>query len=376
MKNKYGLYIHVPLCISKCKYCDFYKITPKKWNNINNFFSSLEIELSKLPPNFSPLSIFIGGGTPSAISNNDFKNLIMLISKNVDLSNLVEWTAEANPSSLSEDKLAIMIEGGINRLSIGIQSFDNNSLKILGRNHNSEVALKAFYNARKAGFNNINIDLIQSIPNQNINNIENELSLIKSLIPDHLSYYNLIYEPNTQLSNDLKMGRIDSLDEKTESEIYYHIIENLNEFGYDHYEISNFSYKNKKTIHNLLYWQGDEYIGCGPSSHSHWNGKRYSNISDIDKYIYNLENSKSIINMSEKLSLKDKIKETFTMWLRLTDRVNIKVFEKKFSCKIDEIYETKINELISNGLLEKNKEYIKIPNDKIFLSNSIMSELI
>ena len=126
MKNKYGLYIHVPLCISKCKYCDFYKITPKKWNNINNFFSSLEIELSKLPPNFSPLSIFIGGGTPSAISNNDFKNLIMLISKNVDLSNLVEWTAEANPSSLSEDKLAIMIEGGINRLSIGIQSFDNN----------------------------------------------------------------------------------------------------------------------------------------------------------------------------------------------------------------------------------------------------------
>ena len=300
----------------------------------------------------------------------------MLISKNVDLSNLVEWTAEANPSSLSEDKLAIMIEGGINRLSIGIQSFDNNSLKILGRNHNSEVALKAFYNARKAGFNNINIDLIQSIPNQNINNIENELSLIKSLIPDHLSYYNLIYEPNTQLSNDLKMGRIDSLDEKTESEIYYHIIENLNEFGYDHYEISNFSYKNKKTIHNLLYWQGDEYIGCGPSSHSHWNGKRYSNISDIDKYIYNLENSKSIINMSEKLSLKDKIKETFTMWLRLTDGVNIKVFEKKFSCKIDEIYETKINELISNGLLEKKKEYIKIPNDKIFLSNSIMSELI
>ena len=376
MKNKYGLYVHIPLCISKCKYCDFYKITPKKWNNINNFFNSLELELSNLPPNFSPLSIFIGGGTPSAISNSDLKNLIMLISKYVDLSNLVEWTAEANPSSLSEDKLAIMIEGGINRLSIGIQSFDNNSLKILGRNHNSDIALKAFYNARKAGFNNINIDLIQAIPNQNINNIENELTLIKSLIPDHVSYYNLIYEPNTQLSNDLKMGRINSLDEKTESEIYYHIIENLNEFGYDHYEISNFSYKNKKTIHNLLYWQGDEYIGCGPSSHSHWNGKRYSNISDIDKYIYNLENSKSIINMSEKLSLTDKIKETFTMWLRLTDGVNIRVFEKKFSCKIENIYDSKINELISNGLLERKKDYIKIPDDKIFLSNSIMSELI
>ena len=376
MKSRYGLYIHIPLCISKCKYCDFYKITPKKWNKINNFFSSLEIELSKLPFNFSPSSIFIGGGTPTAISDNDFKFLIKLIKKYVSQTNLIEWTVEANPSSLTKEKLLIMIENGINRLSIGIQSFDNNSLKVLGRNHDSNKALKAYDNARKVGFDNINIDLIQAIPNQSLKHIDNELSLIKSIMPDHISYYNLIYEPNTQLTNDLNTGKINSLDDEIESEIYYHIINILNEFGYEHYEISNFALKNKKTIHNLLYWKGDEYIGCGPSSHSHWNGKRYSNINDIDKYIYNMENSQSVINMSEKLTFSSKIKETFTMWLRLTEGVNIKVFEYKFSCKIEEIYGSKIHDLINKELLEKNNGYIKIPKDKIFLSNSVMSELI
>ena len=376
MKSRYGLYIHIPLCISKCKYCDFYKITSKKWNKINNFFSSLEIELSKLPFNFSPSSIFIGGGTPTAISDNDFKFLIKLIKKYVSQTNLIEWTVEANPSSLTKEKLLIMIENGINRLSIGIQSFDNNSLKVLGRNHDSKKALKAYDNARKVGFDNINIDLIQAIPNQSLKHIDNELSLIKSIMPDHISYYNLIYEPNTQLTNDLNTGKINSLDDEIESEIYYHIINILNEFGYEHYEISNFALKNKKTIHNLLYWKGDEYIGCGPSSHSHWNGKRYSNINDIDKYIYNMENSQSVINMTEKLNFSRKIKETFTMWLRLTEGVNVKVFEYKFSCKITEIYGSKIHDLINKKLLEKNNGYIKIPKDKIFLSNSVMSELI
>ena len=183
---------------------------------------------------------------------------------------MIEWTSEANPSSLTKEKLQIMREAGINRLSIGIQSFNDKSLKLLGRNHDNKIAINAYRQAKKYGFDNINIDLIQSIPNQNIKSIDCELEIVKSIMPDHISYYNLIYEPNTQLNNELENGKIKSVDDDLESDIYYHIVSNLENFGYEHYEISNFALNNKKSIHNLLYWQGDEYIGCGPSAHSHW----------------------------------------------------------------------------------------------------------
>ena len=376
MNNKHGLYIHIPFCISKCKYCDFYKVTSKKWNTTHNFFKSLEKELSQLPKNFQPLSIFIGGGTPSAISDSDYKLLISLLLKYVDKGRLIEWTSEANPSSLTKEKLQIMREAGINRLSIGIQSFNDKSLKLLGRNHDNKIAINAYRQAKKYGFDNINIDLIQSIPNQNIKSIDCELEIVKSIMPDHISYYNLIYEPNTQLNNELENGKIKSIDDDLESDIYYHIVSTLEKFGYEHYEISNFALNNKKSIHNLLYWQGDEYIGCGPSAHSHWENKRFSKVSDIDEYISNIESSKSIIDMNEELDFIKKSKETFTMWLRLTEGVNIVDFEKKISSKLGNIYNSKIDELIDLKLLEKIDGNIRIPKNKIFLSNTIMSELI
>ena len=374
--NKSGLYIHIPLCLSKCRYCDFYKVTPNKWIGTGNFLESLEIDLKNLPLAFTPISIFIGGGTPSALTAGDYKELMNLIKKYVDTSLLQECTSEANPSSLDESKIETMLSTGINRLSLGIQSFNNKSLKLLGRNHNSKTAINAFEMAKKMGFRNINIDMIQSIPNMNQHEINNDLKVLFQLNPDHISYYNLIYEPNTPITKDREKGKLKIINEDREERIYFQIKSELESSGYNHYEISNFAKKNKKCIHNLIYWKGDEYIGCGPSSHSHWKRKRFSKISSLSIYQKNLYNNESIIDMSEELSPKNKAKECLVMWLRLSEGVELSKFEKKTGFNINDLYNDEIEYLIENKLLLNEKNILKIPESKKFLSNTVFSTLV
>ena len=376
MKNDYGLYIHIPLCESKCRYCDFYKVTPKKWIGSNLFFKALEIEFKNLPINFNPTTIFIGGGTPSALNADELLNLFKLIKKYIDLENIKEWTVESNPASLDTNKMKIMHEFGVNRLSIGIQSFNDNALKLLGRNHNSNLAIQKINESRGIGFKVINIDMIQAIPGMNKEEILDELKNIKKIKPDHISYYNLIYEPNTPLTKDRDLGKLNLISEDQEADIYFMIKEYLKNINYNQYEISNFSLKNQYSLHNMLYWKGGDYIGCGPSAHSHWNGIRYNKINDLNLYCKNLLDNKSIIKTEEKLSKINKAKEIFIMWLRLNNGVNIFEYEKKTKISLNNIYRNEVNDLIEKKLLIKDSGFIKIPENKKFLSDYVFSELV
>ena len=376
MKSDYGLYIHIPLCESKCRYCDFYKVTPKKWIGSDLFLKALEIEFKNLPENFTPLTIFIGGGTPSALNIDELFNLFNLITKYINLKNLKECTIESNPASLNTDKMKIMHEFGINRLSIGIQSFNDKALKLLGRNHNSKLAIQKINESRSIGFKAINLDMIQAIPGMNEEEVLDELKQIKKIIPDHISYYNLIYEPGTPLTNDRDQGKLNTISEDQEADIYYLIKDYLKKIGYNQYEISNFSLNNQCSLHNMLYWKGGDYIGCGPSAHSHWNGIRYNNINNLDLYCKNLLNGKAIVQTKEKLSSVNKAKEIFIMWLRLNNGVNIVEYEEKTKISLKKIYENEINDLIEKKLLINDSGHIKIPEEKKFLSDYVFSELI
>lgn len=376
IKNYYGLYIHIPICNSICRYCDFYKVTNNQWIGSDLYLEALEKDLCNLPKNFLPKTIFIGGGTPTALSANDYKKMLLLIHKYIDINNVEEWTTEANPQSIDSEKIEVMLEGGINRISVGIQSFSNNALKLLGRNHDNKKAIDTIELLQSYNFDDISIDMIQSIPGMTKSDIRNELDIISQFHPDHISFYNLIYEAGTPLTKDRDNRRFKTLTDENELEIYLFIQDGLEKLGYDHYEISNFSKNNKICIHNLLYWTGGEYIGCGPSAHSHWNNVRFSKISDLKQYYHNLLNDKSIINMREKLSPFKKAKETLIMWLRLSSGVNLSEFKIKTGFEIKELYSDEIEYLLKNNLLELVNNYLRIPKDKRFLSNSVFIELI
>ncbi len=260
-----GLYIHVPICISRCRYCDFYKLTPNEWDNVDLFIQGLEIELKRLPRDFAPETVFIGGGTPTALEPEKIEAMYAAIARTVDLTNVVEFSSEANPGTLTPEKLAIMKAGGVNRVSIGVQSFNDKALRLLGRIHKADQAIEGYHMLREAGFDNVNIDLIQSIPGMSPEDILSDARIVAELGPEHLSYYNLIYEPGTPMTHDRDSGRILPPSDDEEADNYFAVKALLEGVGYDHYEISNFSRDGKKCMHNMLYWQGGEYFGCGPS---------------------------------------------------------------------------------------------------------------
>ena len=230
--------------------------------------------------------------------------------------------------------------------------------------------------SRNIGFKAINLDMIQAIPGMNEEEVLDELKQIKKIIPDHISYYNLIYEPGTPLTNDRDQGKLNTISEDQEADIYYLIKDYLKKIGYNQYEISNFSLNNQCSLHNMLYWKGGDYIGCGPSAHSHWNGIRYNNINNLDLYCKNLLNGKAIVQTKEKLSSVNKAKEIFIMWLRLNNGVNIVEYEEKTKISLKKIYENEINDLIEKKLLINHSGHIKIPEEKKFLSDYVFSELI
>ncbi|HSR87887.1 MAG TPA: coproporphyrinogen-III oxidase family protein, partial [Pontiella sp.] len=215
-----GLYIHIPLCISRCRYCDFYKMTPDEWNDVTLFLQCLDIELERLPGEFAPQTVFIGGGTPTALQPDAYAEMLDAIRRRINLSNVLEFTSEANPGTLTMDKLAVMRDGGVNRISIGVQTFNEKALRLLGRAHSRQQAVDGYRMLREAGFDNVNIDLIQSIPGMTPADVLADAQTAVELGPEHISYYNLIYEPGTPMTRDRDEGRITPPGEDEEADNY------------------------------------------------------------------------------------------------------------------------------------------------------------
>ena len=351
-----GLYIHVPFCERKCSYCAFYSVDSTDETRIGSFFDSLKNELDSLPNDFSPETIFIGGGTPSA---PDFKYLEEFFPLFRRFSPQ-EFSVEVNPGSGDEAKLSLFKGSGVNRLSIGVQSFNSDCLDTLGRIHSAEEAEHAFHLARRIGFDNISIDLMFGTPGQTLAMLEEDLERVIALGPEHVAIYNLMYEEGTPMA-----ARQDRLDEDLEREMYDLIRARLAAAGFEHYEISNFAKPGFECQHNLLYWTGGEYIGCGPAAHSHWSGTRWANVSDLDDYCANGPRRE----FEETLDADEKERETLVMGLRLLRGVDVghDLFERKRSL---------FQRLATEGLLVIDGRRVRLSEDALFVSDSVLAELV
>ncbi|MBL7012724.1 MAG: radical SAM family heme chaperone HemW [Kiritimatiellales bacterium] len=360
-----GLYIHIPFCVRKCDYCAFYsEVSPSAGLRTDNdlkkqerFFQTLEKELSELPADFNPATIFIGGGTPTAPDFQTLEKIFPMFGK----FSPAEFSVEANPGTIDEQKLSLLRGSGVNRLSIGVQSFDLQCLETLGRIHSAEQAEGAFRLAREAGFDNISIDLMFGTPGQTLAMLDADLDRALALGPEHIAIYNLMVEEGTPLA-ERKPVR---LDEELEREMYDHIRKRLADAGFVHYEISNFAKPGFECRHNLLYWTGGEYIGCGPAAHSHWQGTRWANVADLDDYCANGPRRE----FEERLDPEAKERETLVMGLRLLEGV---VVSSKLWKNCAAVFQT----LEKEGLLEIEGRRIRLSEEALFVSDAIFAELV
>tara|TARA_B100000131_G_C18094579_1_gene603509 strand:+ start:650 stop:1786 length:1137 start_codon:yes stop_codon:yes gene_type:complete len=362
MKKTAGIYIHIPFCSVKCMYCDFYSITDRN-QDIPIFINSLikEIELSKIKYDFDWEfdTIFIGGGTPSLLEPKYVEIIIDKINHTFNLSSIKEITLETNPGEAPLERLKAYKSIGINRLSIGFQSFDPKILKFLDRLHSPNESIDTFKNARLAGFENINADLIFNIPGQSPKRWENDLKQLISLDLEHISTYSLTVEKGTVLNSEVKKGNIVMPNEEIDLAMYEFGLDQLVSKNYYQYEISNFSKTNKECLHNLHYWQLDPYLSFGPSAHSYDQKKRWWNIKTLDRYLKKISLNQLPISGQEDLNSNDHYNELLFNGLRLNKGVELKKLQmafpdKNFSSYLDQKL-NKYNQLfVESGNLKLN----------------------
>ncbi len=373
-----SLYVHIPFCQKKCYYCDFNSYSGKQ-HLIKDYIEALKKEIIMykfILNNYRIDTIFFGGGTPSILEGDQITDIIDTIKKHYVVRDGAEISIEANPGALNYNKLKKYYSSGINRLSIGLQACQDNLLKTLGRIHSFEDYLKNLKEARKAGFTNINTDLIFSLPGQKKEHWEKCLEKIVSLDMPHISAYSLIVEEGTPLNNWVKNKIVALPDEEIQLKMYHHTIKYLKEKGYIHYEISNFAKSGFQCKHNMVYWYNKQYIGLGAGSHSYFNKKRFSNVNGIEEYIDLVKSNKTPIEDEIDVSIKDEISETMFLGLRLIEGISIDEFTKRFNISPFEIYEKQIKKFSEQGLLEWDKTHIRLTQKGIDISNIVFQEML
>jgi len=370
MDRKIGLYIHIPFCIKKCKYCDFISFCDKN-KYFDEYIDQLLIE-AKEYKGMNVDTVFIGGGTPTVFNEKQIERLILGIREIFLISDDAEFSVESNPGTLSLEKLLALKRCGINRLSIGVQSFNDTELKAIGRIHNCNDAYKAVEDAKRVGFENINIDLMLNLPQQTINSLEKNLKTATVLDVSHISCYSLILEENTPLYNEYQNGVYTQATDDYDRELYHFTTQYLKEHGYNRYEISNFCKPLKECKHNIKYWSCKEYVGLGVAAHSYLDGIRYFNTSDFGEYI----NGEFHKPDREILSDTDKICEYMIMKLRMSEGINENEFFSLFGVRIEDIYKSELDKFQKLGLLIKKNSNYFLTDYGIDISNSVLCEFI
>ncbi len=361
MSNIKSAYIHIPFCKSICSYCDFSKMYYNS-NFVNSYLNALSNEIKEDYKGEILDTIYIGGGTPSALSIDELKNLF-LITNTLNLSDNYEFTIECNIEDITKEKLELFKNNKVNRISIGVQSFNNKILKYLNRKYDSEIILKKI-NLVKKYFDNINIDLIYAVNNETIDDLKKDLKMFLSIDIPHISCYSLIIEKNTILYNKNEEYISEDLDR-----LMYDTIEKTLSSNYCHYEISNYAKKGFESKHNLCYWNNKEYYGFGLSAASFIENKRINNTRNLKKYIeFNRDKEEEI------LTKEDKIRYELILGFRKIEGINKKEFYNKYNIDIHNLYN--INELLKKGYLSENDKYIFIPKEYIYVSNDILINFI
>lgn len=369
-----ALYIHIPFCKQKCFYCDFPSYA-RKDDLMNDYVSSLIKEIGSITRVYKVKSLFIGGGTPSYLNEKALEKLMEAIKK-INFVDDAEKTIECNPGTLSKEKFEIIKNGGINRLSFGLQTTKNYLLKEIGRIHTFEEFKENYKYARNLGFNNINIDMMFGLPKQSLNDWLESLEEVIELKPDHISAYSLIIEEGTPFYKLYNEDKLQLPSEDEEREMYARGKQLLIDSGYNQYEISNYAKEGKECLHNIVYWKCEEYIGVGASSSSYIDGKRIKNIDDLREYTKRINNEESVIEEEVINTKKDDIEEFMFMGLRMNSGVEEEEFKRRFNIDIDHVYKDVIEGNIKKGLLERKKGRIYLTDKGIELSNMVMSDVI
>jgi len=371
-----GIYIHIPFCKQACHYCDFYFSTSVKNKDevIDSIIREIEFRQFFFEPTDIIDTIYFGGGTPSIINKFDIYRILNKVYSTFNVSNKIEFTIEANPDDLTLRKLKELNNLGVNRLSIGIQSFDNYFLKMMNRSHSASDALDSILLAQQAGFSNISIDLMYGLPNQKAENWINDLKIVSKLNIHHLSCYCLTVEEKTALSKLIKEGKIEGINENNSNEHFALLINWANENKFEHYEISNFAKQGFRSIHNTNYWLNQKYLGLGPSAHSYNGYKRLNNIKNNGLYIKYINTNKKFYH-EENLTNTQKANEFILTNLRTIWGIDIGMFEQKFgkSYKI-ELLEN-LTMLENKQLIIKNNNIIMLTQEGKYFADYIASEL-
>ena len=366
-------YVHIPFCTQICYYCDFSKVFIKN-QPVDSYLEHLleefqSYDIQKLR------TLYIGGGTPTALSASQLEMLLKGLTKNLDLSALEELTIEANPGDLDADKIAVLKNSAVNRVSLGVQTFDDKMLKKIGRSHLEKDIYENIDRLKLAGFDNISIDLIYALPDQTMEQVKENVAKAIGLDIPHMSLYSLILENHTVFMNRMRRGKLPLPKEELEAEMFEYIIAELERAGFEHYEISNFSKPGFESRHNLMYWDNAEYYGIGAGASGYVNGVRYKNHGPIRHYLNAVEEGNARIT-EEHLSQKEQMEEEMFLGLRKKSGVSMARFEEKFGRSFDGLYGEIVKDLVQQGLMQIDDDRVRMTKRGLFLGDTVAERFI
>ncbi|EGC27601.1 radical SAM family heme chaperone HemW [Streptococcus sanguinis] len=366
-------YVHIPFCTQICYYCDFSKVFIKN-QPVDSYLEHLieeyhSYDIKKLR------TLYIGGGTPTALSAPQLAFLLEKLTDKLDLSYLEELTIEANPGDLDQEKIAVLKDSPVNRVSLGVQTFNDRMLKQIGRSHLEKDIYDNITNLKKVGFDNISIDLIYALPKQTMEDVKINVAKAIALDIPHMSLYSLILENHTVFMNRMRRGKLPLPKEDLEAEMFDYVIAELGKAGFEHYEISNFSKPGFESRHNLMYWDNAEYYGIGAGASGYVDGVRYKNHGPIRHYLQAVEAGNARVQ-EEALTLNEKMEEEMFLGLRKKSGVSKKRFEEKFGVSFEDQYGAVVSELTEQGLLVPDRDIVRMTKQGLFLGDTVAEKFI
>jgi len=370
-----SLYIHIPYCKSKCPYCDFASVPLDA--NVGAYLRSLLKEAAHYSGVLEPVkTVYIGGGTPTVLTLYQISRLFEGLREIFPFSPHAEITVEANPCSLNEEKAQALADNGVNRVSLGAQSFIETELRVLGRRHDTRDIVRALTMVREAGINNVNIDLIYGIPEQSVARWRQSLAQAIELQPEHISAYCLTFEQRTPFWRLLQEGKIKKKPDDEELEFFETARHMLEQAGYEHYEISNFALAGKRSMHNTIYWLNEEYLGLGAGAVSYISGRRICNLREPEEYIGAMESRGNAACEIDEISPHMQAVETIIQQLRLREGIDCRIFTERFGVHPEEILNSSLPELIGLDMLEQTSDVIRARPKGWHLANEVALKIL
>lgn len=372
-KKPTSAYVHIPFCTQICYYCDFSKVFIKN-QPVDAYLEALIKEFESYQIS-SLKTLYIGGGTPTAITAKQLDYLLSHLQQHLQLDQLEEFTIEANPGDLTEDKIAVLRQSAVNRISLGVQTFNDKQLKQIGRSHTEAQIYATIASLKEAGFQNISIDLIYALPGQTIQQVKENVAKALALDIPHLSLYSLILEHHTVFMNKMRRGKLQLPTEDLEAEMFEYIISEMEANGFEHYEISNFTKSGFESRHNLMYWNNDEYFGCGAGASGYLDGIRYRNRIPIQHYLKAVADGNARLS-EEVLTKEEMMEEELFLGLRKKSGVSVSRFQEKFGLSFESRYGPVVRELQNQGLLVEDKDFVRMTKKGLFLGDSVAEKFI